>query len=334
MRNILLAAGALGALMVGAPEPGAAADVRAPRATAECWGCDWNGYYVGFNLGASRDTSTSSDSWTWYNNYPTGTLIGIGGGQLFTTTAPLTTATSFSNGYHHGAPGLIGGLQAGYNWQRGRGVVGFEADFSGAYQKDSTTYAAQPVTAVFPPLPNFFFAPGTTQAWNSEQKLDWLSTVRLRLGWAHGPYMWYATGGGAVAQIESRYTLMSTPGFTGNQTGTFGQWGLPGGIAGQNFTRTRIGWTVGGGVETAIGDLFGLRGLGNRFTMKLEYLYVDLGRMTNVIATGLVPVCASNCSNPATGSTLFISSVHASEQIVRLGFNYKYDTAPVPMVYK
>jgi outer membrane immunogenic protein len=165
----------------------------------------------------------------------------------------------------------------------------------------------------------------------------------MRPGWAHGPYMWYATAGGAVAQIETRYTLMSSPGNSGLQApaapfgpGSFAQWGLPGGVAGESFTRTRIGWTVGGGVETAIGDLFGLPGLGNRFTMKLEYLYVDLGRMTNVIGAALVPVCAGSCANPATGSTLFTSSVHVSEQIVRLGWNYKFDTAvpAVPMIHK
>jgi len=44
----------------------------------------------------------------------------------------------------------------------------------------------------------------------------------------------------------------------------------------------------GGGVETAIGALFGL-GRHTRWTAKLEYLYVDLGNVTNAFGTSLVP---------------------------------------------
>src|SRR5262249_54494401 len=98
----------------------------------------------------------------------------------------------------------------------------------------------------------------------------------------------------------------------------------PGGVAEQSFQRIRAGAVIGGGVETAIGELFGWGG-GNRYTLKLEYLYVDFGRVSNVVGAGLVPVCANTCAVPATGSTTFVSSVHVSEQIIRLGLNYKFD---------
>ena len=72
-----------------------------------------------------------------------------------------------------------------------------------------------PIAGQFPPLPNFFFVPLTSQGWTSEEKLDWLTTVRGRLGWAQGANLWYMTGGVAWARIESKYTLVSSPGNTG-----------------------------------------------------------------------------------------------------------------------
>jgi opacity protein-like surface antigen len=41
------------------------------------------------------------------------------------------------------------------------------------------------------------------------------------------------------------------------------------------FSQTRSGWTLGGGVETA---------LAGNWSAKLEYLYVDLGSTTNPLA--------------------------------------------------
>jgi outer membrane immunogenic protein len=101
---------------------------------------------------------------------------------------------------------------------------------------------------------------------------------------------------------------------------------LPGGAAAANFSTIKTGWVLGGGVETAIGALFGL-GRDTRWTAKLEYLYVDLGSVTNAFGTKLVPVCASTCATPATGSTSFLSSSHVREQIIRIGVNYRFDTA-------
>src|SRR5262249_44190740 len=104
---------------------------------------------------------------------------------------------------------------SGIQRQIGHVVLGLEGDWSWTNQKDSVTYSAMPVVAQFPPLPNFFFVPLTSQGWTSEQKLDWLTTLRGRLGWAQGANLWYVTGGVAWARIESNYTLVSSPGNTG-----------------------------------------------------------------------------------------------------------------------
>jgi outer membrane immunogenic protein len=89
--------------------------------------------------------------------------------------------------------------------------------------------------------------------------LDWLDTFRARLGYSFGPGLLYVTGGAAYGGVAAQ---------------AFGTGGLAGaGIVGG--TETRFGWTIGAGYEY-------------RFTPqlsgKLEYLYVDLGTDTQLLA--------------------------------------------------
>ena len=74
----------------------------------------------------------------------------------------------------------------------------------------------------------------------------WLGTARGRLGYAFDRLLPYITGGGAFGNVRASIN--------------------PGPIV--SATNTRIGWTVGAGLEYAF--------LGN-WTAKIEYLYVDLG---------------------------------------------------------
>src|SRR5262249_21202524 len=139
----------------------------------------------------------------------------------------------------------------------------------------------------------------TSQGWTSGGKIKWLTTWRARPGWAHDCYLWYVTAGVPWAKIENNSILSSAPGrdgFFGNffpgappvNNFVAGIWGLPGGAAAANFSTTKTGWVIGGGVETDIGALLGFGG--HNWSMKLEYLYVDLGEVTNTIGTNLVPL--------------------------------------------
>lgn len=314
--------------MVG---PALAADHLPVKAPAPVPAYSWTGFYGGFNVGGAVDSSSTTEAWNWINTYPAGSLIGVNGGPLVTVggaaagspPAPFTTTTRFTDQYRHSAPGLIGGLEAGYNWESGRTVLGVEADFSWSGQNDTVNYTAQPVTSQFPPFPLFFFAPGTTQGWSSQEKIDWLTTFRARLGVTSDTSLWYVTGGVAAARIDNNYTLVSSPGSAGAATTANGaQWGLPGGIATANFSTTRVGWVVGAGVETAISRWLGW---GPGWTAKLEYLFADLGTVSNAIGTGLVSIPTGTAAGPfATGTTTFTSSSHIYEQIVRVGMNYKF----------
>ncbi len=127
------------------------------------------------------------------------------------------------------------------------------------------------------------------QGWSSEEKIEWLTTWRARLGWAHDCYLWYITGGVAWAKIETNYTLFLDArahwwrcrSGTGSRYCGDCRWG----VAAANFSTTRTGWVLGGGVETDIGALFGLGG--HNWSMKLEYLYVDLGNVDNTVGNRL-----------------------------------------------
>ncbi|UOK69630.1 MULTISPECIES: outer membrane protein [Ancylobacter] len=78
-----------------------------------------------------------------------------------------------------------------------------------------------------------------------ESKMDYFGTVRARLGYAFGNILPYVTGGLAYGHTEVRDNLF-----------------------GLSTDKTQTGWTVGGGVEYA---------LTNNWTIKGEYLYMDLG---------------------------------------------------------
>jgi outer membrane immunogenic protein len=129
--------------------------------------------------------------------------------------------------------GFIGGGQIGYNWQHGNFVFGLEADISGLSSKTSAhladTYAAL------------------------ESKISWLSTVRSRFGLAVGDTMVYATAGVAFGSVKNSLTSNNPC----CRSVTYSD------------SKTKVGWTVGGGVEHM---------LNRNWTIGLEGLFVDLGK--------------------------------------------------------
>ena len=86
-----------------------------------------------------------------------------------------------------------------------------------------------------------------------ETQLSWLNTFRGRVGYALGPIFPYLTGGGAFGGIRATDAI-TIPG-SGNE------------LAG--LSDVRLGWTAGAGLE------YGL--LNQNWSVKVEYLYVDLG---------------------------------------------------------
>jgi len=83
------------------------------------------------------------------------------------------------------------------------------------------------------------------------------------------------------------------------------------------LSNTKGGWTVGGGIETPFTFLVGV--LGNNWTSKTEYLYIDLGTQTAAFA--------------GPGALVATNSTQVHEHIFRTGLNYHFNASPVVAKY-
>ena len=181
--------------------------------------------------------------------------------------------------------GFIGGGQVGYNWQRERWVFGLEGDINYVGISDTV-------------LINRALAPPLTGTWTHSEsdKSSWLATFRGRIGIAAtSGLLLYTTGGLAVGNVRS------------SSAATFSATGD--GYAGSN-DNTRAGWTVGAGGEWMISP---------QWSIKAEYLYVDLGK-TSYTANCTVPgLCTSP---PIAQAASYQTELRLHENIARVGFNY------------
>jgi len=230
----------------------------------------------------------------WYDW--TGFYVGINGGYSWgrshtdvtgTTSVPTALAFAMSQNLNGG----LGGGQAGYNWQFNRNwLFGLEADIQGTGQRGT----ADAPTFVFVPGVAAAALPTVTATGTLAQKLPWFATLRARLGVEPTDHwLLYVTGGAAFGEVDSTATattLTSTGIFLSSASST---------------NNTLAGWTIGGGAEWVISG---------PWTMKAEYLYIDLGKFTNTYTfTGL-----------ATGGFATATATsHVTDNIFRVGINYR-----------
>ncbi len=151
-----------------------------------------------------------------------------------------------------------GGPYAGYNWQFGpQWVAGVEENWAWANQSKSVSGAFYPGGALgfIPETPNASFSVQTT----------WDASVRGRVGYLVTPdVLIYSTGGAAWMHVQANSTC---------PTGV-GQACSPGAAVPAVITdsTTRLGWTIGGGIEAHLWGNWLVRG---------EYRYTDYGTWTN-----------------------------------------------------
>jgi outer membrane immunogenic protein len=207
-------------------------------------------------------------SWTgWY--------IGAHAGVNWQQASSINNyATLSANLSHTDGSGFIGGGQIGYNWQHGNSVFGVEGDFS--WLGGGGSFSGNPA----------FSAPGKMEE-SVSNKVDWLSTVRGRMGLAVGDTMVYATGGVAIGHTKNSQQPFDV--FPGSIPHT------------KSEAKTKVGWVVGGGIEHMWDQ---------HWTIGLEGLFVDLGKSTASVT-------------PPSG---FTKSTTFSNQIVigRVKLNYKF----------
>ncbi|MCK1386487.1 porin family protein [Bradyrhizobium sp. 21] len=188
---------------------------------------------------------------------------------------------------------FTGGVQAGYNWQRERWVFGVEGDINYNGVNDGVA-VARPLVA---PLAG-------TMLHAETDKLQWFGTVRGRVGIAAAPnFLIYGTGGLAFGQVKSASAVAFTT--------------TPDTYAG-SLDQTRFGWTVGGGGEWMFAQ---------NWSVKAEYLYVDLGKASYTDACVNVAVCGSPPQVAPGGS--YQTDLRVREHVARVGVNYHFATPVV-----
>ena len=237
--------------------------------------------------------------WTW-----TGFYFGANAGYA---TGSFDTSTLYSDAWM-GTPlfgaqssarlkGGIGGVQTGYNLQSGIWFAGLETDIQFSTQRNITTSVC-PGAVCNPGLPV-----DTPITVDHSHSLDWFGTVRGRLGVAFTPdLVAYGTAGLAVGGIEHSASIA-----IGGVTAGIDAVGNPTGTP-MTFTArsTKTGYAVGGGIETH---------LGGNVTGKIEYLHMSFGTDYGIGST--------NTQNTPPTAIAFASKV--TDDIVRLGLNYKFD---------
>jgi opacity protein-like surface antigen len=232
--------------------------------------------------------------WTWAGLYLGGNLgYGFGRSRTDALFSDPTGALLFADRASSQLNGAIAGAQAGYNWQFGNWVVGVEADAQGAFQHATPSFAC----------PGDICNPGAggtpLSVDQNYHKLDWFATLRGRFGTTVTPdVIVYATGGLAAAGMSHFGWINPDADANGNS--------LVDGASANLLGRTvRLGWALGAGIEARL--------IGN-WTGKLEFLHLDFGNAS---------VAAIN-QNLATPITVDLHT-RMTDDIVRLGFNYKFD---------
>jgi outer membrane immunogenic protein len=237
---------------------------------------------------------TSMPIYAWTGFY-VGTNVGYSSGndriaQTFSASGGGITANGFSGEDSVLTPnGVLGGAQVGYNWQGGRNwLIGFEADFQGSDQKDSACT----------PLICFNQTNGGTTAINAltiDQHLEYFATLRGRVGVVNNGILFYATGGAAFGHLTEDLSAISTL-------------SMPSVFLSSSTAADLTGWTAGGGIEAA---LFG------NWTGKVEYLYMDLGNVSNTLN-----VVSAGITEP------IITTSTVRDHIFRAGVNYRFSSEP------
>ena len=161
------------------------------------------------------------------------------------------------------ADGFIGGLNAGYNWQTNNVVFGIEGDLEFKGIDDDYNIGAP-----------FAATTGTIES-------NFQGSVRGRLGYALDRTLIYGTGGVTVASFQN--TFFTPPAFFDDPKST------------------RVGWTVGAGIEHAFLE---------NWTTRIEYRYTDFGGHKDNLDVFLAP--------PG------YSKDNLTEQSIRFALDYKF----------
>jgi outer membrane immunogenic protein len=187
---------------------------------------DWTGFYIGANGGYGWATDDTVNF----------TYSGIGGCPGVGCPASVSIDTE----------GFLAGGHAGANWQHNMWVLGIEGDADWSDINGSGTVASG------------------TSTLKASSELDWLSTLRGRIGVGANRALFYGTGGVAFGEVNNRASLTVVP------VGVFAA-APPSATFSGKRDDVQFGWTAGAGIEFAATD---------RVVLGAEALFVDLDDTT------------------------------------------------------
>jgi outer membrane immunogenic protein len=202
---------------------------------------------------------------------------------LTAVSVPASAQTFTGLGASSGSAWL-GGAVAGYNWQRGSLVFGFEGDISGINLKSETTGTITGLSGTF--------------SYDAVARIDWYGTVRARLGWTAGSFLFYGTGGLAYGNVSLNNT---------EDLGAFGKALSVGPLIAQT-SAVKVGWVAGAGIDYM---------MSKNLILNLQYQYIDLG---TVNVAGVL--------EPTFGFYSPSSSQRAQFQVVTVGASWKFPPPP------
>jgi opacity protein-like surface antigen len=228
----------------------------------------WNGFYVGVTAGAALgqyDPNTST----------------VGDGYI----GPRGAAAVSAAGIQTIRPtGFVTGMEGGYNWQTGNLLFGAEADLEAVNLQGATNSGAV-----------HYLARAGEFTVTSYGNTHWLFTARPRIGFvAPNNWVFYATGGLALTQLQSNFSFVDTNG--ASESG--------------RLDTTKAGYAVGGGVEAP---------LTSRLSLKADYLHVNFADTSGTVTaqTSFAPI-------PLFSNQIFAHSSALKVSILRAGLNYRF----------
>jgi outer membrane immunogenic protein len=267
MKMKLVFIAAIGGALLAAAGNALAADLPIKAPVLPPPAPSWTGFYGGVNGG-----------WGWADVNAT---VSPFGGAALADFGPQAIGGSNANG-------AVFGAQAGYNWQFNPAwVIGIEGDVDGA---GTGTAHNVTTTSSLEPLGNVGFG--------ASSKLDYLISVRGRIGYVWGQGLLYFTGGGAWAGFthDGIVSTNTAPGAVGQSVV-------------DNWTSNASGYVIGGGYEWMVADHWTVRG---------EYLYYNFSSNNNNRPFSY-PVCADG---NACGASVNFGNTNIS--VARFAVNYKF----------
>jgi outer membrane immunogenic protein len=285
----------------------------------------WTGFYAGLNAGYAFDTDPSTNTWAGpiganIDNYWNCALPGPGAcvGTLGFASALAAAGLGRTSA---GAEGFVGGGQLGYNYQFYQSfVAGLEADIQGSGASGNGYFVSGAGTTMVRgngSSRNFALLDGT----EVQKSLDWIGTVRGRIGWLVTPtVLVFATGGFAYGGVSGQTNVFQSA--TVSPAG-FGLWSTSanGGIG--SYQQTLYGWTIGGGAEWLVTP---------NWSVKAEALYYDLGNVTYNTSPTSWTVIRGRSGETTSDFAITQTTANYNGVIVRAGVNYHFNWAPAPVI--